>query len=128
MIFSEKQPPRAFEVGSGMKVRLKDCGDVKLEPNEQLTFTTEHGAEYDVARKEWGFYATPSLNGRLISFGLRTVLVKNSLNKFYILLVEKGSEHAFYKYLNLEELEIVSWLDTDSALEIFEKKAKGKSL
>lgn len=127
MIFSEKQPPRVFEAGRGTKVRMKDCGDVKLEPNEQLTFTTELGAEYDVARKEWGFYATPSLNGRLISFGLRTVLVKNFLNKFYILLVEKGSEHAFYKYLNLEELEIVSWLDTDSALEIFEKTAKGKS-
>ena len=40
-------------------------GTVYLAPNEQLTFVTENKNRYDVARKYWGFYATPSINSRL---------------------------------------------------------------
>ena len=69
-----KNPPRSYEVGRTVKLQMKDCGTIRLEPDEQLTFTTEAGAEYDLARKDWGFYATPSLNGRLQQFGLRAVL------------------------------------------------------
>ena len=54
-----------------------DCGRIALAPDEQVTFTTEAGGEYDVTRKSWGFYATPSINGRLKTFGLRAALVRN---------------------------------------------------
>src|SRR5204863_5563233 len=70
-------PPREFGVGTGGAVRLKDCAHIALEPDEQVTFQTESGGEYDVVRKSWGFYATPSLNGRLERFNLRAVLVKS---------------------------------------------------
>ena len=33
--------------------------------------------EYDIVKKNWGFYATPSINGRLIKFGYKTCLIKN---------------------------------------------------
>ena len=79
-------------------------------------------AEYDVVRKSWGYYATPSLNGRLQAFGLRGVLVKSLDAKFYILLVEKGKEHCFLCYLDVEKLTIVCWLDDDNALETLEEK------
>jgi hypothetical protein len=78
-----------------------------------------------VARKEWGFYATPSLNGRLEQFGLRGVLIKNrATGKFFVLLVEKGKEKKFDDYCEQENLSVVAWMDSSSALEALEKKAK----
>src|SRR5687768_11688346 len=94
--FEPKNPPRAFLVGNAEKFEMRDCGTMRLEPDEQITIVTERGAEYDVARKSWGFYATPSLNGRLADFGLRGVLVKNrGTGRFFVLLVERGAEPPF---------------------------------
>jgi hypothetical protein len=116
MKFHENQPPREFEVGFGETIQMRDCGRLELEPDEQVTLTTESGAEYDVARKSWGFYATPSLNGRLADFGLRGVLVRNRLERYFVLLVEQGHEADFERYLEIEALVIVHWLDTSEHL------------
>src|SRR5688500_15090851 len=96
---------------------MHDCGAVRLEADEQLTFVTEAGGELDVARKDWGFYATPSLNGRLQDFGLRGVLIRNRLtDRYFVLLVEQGRETAFDVYLAQERCDVVAWLDTTEAL------------
>ena len=91
MKFFRNDPPRIYEAGFDVKVLISDCGKIELEPDEQVTFITPSGGEYDVARKSWGFYATPSLNGRLQGFGLKAVLVKNRINRYFIFLVEKGT-------------------------------------
>ena len=104
---------------------MKDCARVSLDPDEQVTFVTESGAEYDVARKSWGFYATPSLNGRLARSGLRAALVKNPNAKFYIVLVEKGKEADFARYLSTEGQKVVSWLDGDVPLGELEARLEG---
>jgi hypothetical protein len=114
-------PPREFEVGLGEVIRLKDCAHIALEPDEQVTFLTDSGAEYDVARKSWGFYATPSLNGRLERFNLRGVMIKNRKLQYFIMLVERGKEALFQRYLEVEQLTIVCWLDTSQALELLER-------
>ena len=123
MRFTPTQPPRTFKVGLQLPTQLTDCGAIRLAPEEQVTFLTDNGAEYDVARKAWGFYATPSLNGRLASFGLRAVLVKSPSAKFYLLLVECGKETACQAYLDAERHTIVCWLDSDEALARFERAA-----
>ena len=115
-----KNPPRSYEVGRTVKLQMQDCGTVRLEPDEQLTFTTEMGAQYDLARKDWGFYATPSLNGRLQQFGLRAVLVKNMIGRFFVLLVENGKEALFDRYVEVEELRIIAWLDNAENLAFLE--------
>lgn len=123
--FVPQQPPRAFQVGPLGQITIFDHGKIELQPNEQVTFTLPHGAEYDVTRKEWGFYATPSLNGRLEQFGLRGVLIKNrGTGRFFVLLVEKGKEAAFEEYCQAENLAAVAWLDSTAALESLEKKAR----
>ena len=114
-------PPRAFEVGRTVKHAMHDCGRLELAPDEQVTFTTESGGEYDVARKSWGFYATPSLNARLARFGLRPVLVKNPEGRFFIFLVEQGKESEFERYLDQEAQRIVWWLDSDAHLASLER-------
>lgn len=118
MKFEKKSPPRRFTVGNAVKFEMRDCGALALAPDEQVTLVTEGGAEYDVARKDWGFYATPSLNGRLESFGLRAVLIRNTLTgRYFVLLVERGREQAFSAYMVQESLEVVAWLDSTDALD-----------
>ncbi|GIX47109.1 MAG: hypothetical protein KatS3mg131_1320 [Candidatus Tectimicrobiota bacterium] len=109
-------PPRLFRVGFETPVLLKDCARLALAPDEQVTFITESGKEYDVVRKDWGFYATPSLNGRLLQFGLHAALVANRQGRFYLVLVEREQEAAFWRYLAQERLQLVSWLDSTAAL------------
>jgi hypothetical protein len=115
--FDAKNPPRRFTVGNTVKIEMHDCGSVRLEADEQVTFVTAAGGEFDVARKDWGFYATPSLNGRLHAFGLRGVLIRNRLtDRYFVLLVERGRETAFAAYLAQEQCEVIAWLDTTEAL------------
>lgn len=123
--FLQKDPPRKFSVGNRVKFDMKDCGTVTLEADEQLTLVTEAGAEYDVARKDWGFYATPSLNGRLEQFGLRGVLIKNrGTGRYFVLLVERGCEPAFDAYCEQENLAVITWLDNTSVLDALAERLK----
>ena len=125
MRFRPIDPPRTFEVGHDEKLVLRDCGRVHLEPDEQVTFVTPGGAEYDVTRKDWGFYATPSLNGRLPRFGLRGVLVRNRLRQHFVLLVERGCEPAFQRYVASERLDIVVWLDDEASMSRLDERMRG---
>lgn len=117
-------PPRVFVVGGDRPVQLKDCGRIELEADEQVTFVTESGAEYDVVRKAWGFYATPSLNRRLPSFGLLASLVKSRDGRCYIFLLERGKDAEFERYMESEGHRVICWLDSDAALERVETKLK----
>ena len=116
MNIRELEPPRGFSVGLGGGIRLRHCADIELAADEQVTFVTTSGTEYDVVRKEWGYYATPSLNGRLADKGLRGVLVRNQKGKVYLLLVERGKEAQFQAYLSTEQQQMVCWLDEDQAV------------
>ena len=112
--------PRSFTVGN---VTIQDCGKIKLRPDEMVTFVTESEKEFDFTRKDWGYYATPSLNGRLTQFGLRAALVRSlATHRYYVLVVESGMEDKFENYLSEESSEVVLWLDTSEALETLRKR------
>jgi len=128
MDFIPAMPPREFFVGAKPPIKLRDCGRVALQPDEQVTFVTEGGAEYDVCRKSWGFYATPSLNGRLADFGLRALLVRGVTGeRFYLLLVEAGKEEEFADYLKHTGMNICCWLDSDAAFATLERQLQRAS-
>lgn len=121
----KKNKPRKFIVGNKKKIIIKDCAKIFLNKNEQITFIGKNKLEYDVARKDWGFYATPSLNGRLKKFGLKSALVRSKIsNMFYILLVEKNKKKEFNKYIKDENCEIITWLDSDKMLSKIKKNAR----
>jgi hypothetical protein len=126
MKFTPIDPPRTYDVGFGETVTIADCGRIALAPDEQVTFTTESGAEYDITRKDWGFYATPSLNNRLAGFGLRAVLVRNRIDRYFVLLVEKGQEAVFERYLAVESLVVIAWLDSSAELETLARSLDDK--
>lgn len=117
MKFEQKEPARTYQVGLKQQIKISDCGTMALAADEQITFITDQKNEYDVCRKSWGFYATPSLNGRLTNFDLRAVLIKNVARQvFFIFLVERGKESEFENYLEEEQLQIVTWLDNTENL------------
>lgn len=111
MKWKQLEPPRPFEAGRN-KLVMKDTGEIFLEPDEQVTFKTDSGTEYDVARKSWGYYATPSLNGRLPRFNLRPVLVAGIDGKQFLHLVETGYEQEHADYLGQNHMRVLVWLDS----------------
>lgn len=115
-------PPRIFHIPlpNGERITLSDCAHITLGVDEQITLFTDNGNEYDITRKDWGYYATPSLNRRLAHFHLRAVLVRGLNDTFFINLVEQGHEENFQQYLDYHNIRVVAWLDTLEALEHLE--------
>ena len=62
---------------------------------------TENNSEHDVIRKDWGFYATQSVNSRLKK-NFKTALVVNPQQKIFIMLVEKKFINKFKKYCKMK--------------------------
>jgi hypothetical protein len=117
----ELKPARQFKVGRSGQIVLNDCGRILLGNDEQVTFCTDSGHEYDVVRKSFGYYATPSINSRLARFGYSTALVKNKSGHFFVLLVEKGREDCLRQYLRSEELRLICKLNDPDDLAHIEK-------
>lgn len=104
-------PPRTFPVGYH-DLRLAHVATIALEPDELITFTSEPGREYDVVRKDWGYYATPSLAGRLRSFGFRAAVMRNKNTRHcFVVLVDETRIAAWQDYMTVEQQELVLWLD-----------------
>lgn len=124
MKFSPIIPPRVFTVGPKGDIQLKDCARIGLAPDEQVTFVTDSGAEYDVVKKSWGFYATPSLNRRLPKFGLHAALIHSQDGTDYVFLVEQDKVGDFQIYCREQNLTVVQWLAGDDRLGGIEWESK----
>lgn len=111
MEFIENKPPRKFTVGANKPIVIKDCGQVRLHPDEQVSFTTASCKEHDFVCKDWGFYATPSVNGRLKHQGFKTALVCNSFGKIYVMVVDTDKMSLFNSYILNTQQEVLEWLD-----------------
>lgn len=112
----ERMPARRFTVGpKEAQATLAHCADIALEPDEMVSFVTASGTEFDVVRKDWGYYATPSLNARLPEKGLRPALV-GSATRRYVLLAEPGKLAEFHAYLRSQHMAVIAWLDVDEVV------------
>ena len=102
---------RVFVVGSGKNIlKIKHVADIKLNDNEQITIKYQK-SNYDFVKKNWGFYATPSVNSRLKKEGFKTAVVKNQLKRIFVMVVEKKKIQKFKKYCKDQNQEILFWLD-----------------
>ena len=111
MKVQEKVPTRVFCVGSENFTQIQDCGDIYLLPNEQVSFVTPQNRRYDFVRKNWGFYSTPSINSRLKNQGFKVALVKNELDRIFIMTVEEDKIDLFQNYCEEEAQSILEWRD-----------------
>tara|TARA_E500000178_G_scaffold356643_1_gene436543 strand:+ start:7196 stop:7564 length:369 start_codon:yes stop_codon:yes gene_type:complete len=113
---------RLFKVGVDKKISLKDVGSIKLNNDENITFVDKNSKEYDVCKKNWGYYATPTINKRLKNFGYLTGLVHNKeLNTFVINIVDIKKKKIFFKYLKKENMKLICWLTNKNLKKIKEK-------
>jgi hypothetical protein len=102
--------------------------DAWLGDDEVITFKTGSGTEVDLTRKSWGYYGSPSLNGRLRDHGLRAALAMGvprdgeESPRMYLMYVEEGGEAGFEEYIAAEEMRVVAWLDSDEAVQIAAQK------
>ncbi len=103
-----KKKPRIFFAND---IKLKDFGKIKLDKNEMISFVTKSGKEYDFTAKEWGFYVTPSINGRLKKEGFKVAMVKNKTGKIFIMAVEKEKKTLFKKYCTSQQEKVLKWID-----------------
>jgi hypothetical protein len=103
-----KKSPREFNVNGEI---IKDYGKIILEANEMISYKTISGKEFDFVAKDWGFYATPSANKRLINEGFRTALVVNDCNDIYVMAVENNKLDEFKSYLEKEKQIKICWID-----------------
>mgnify|MGYP001376775200 CR=1 FL=1 len=103
-----KKKPRLFFAND---IKLKDFGKIKLDKNEMISFVTKSGKEYDFTAKEWGFYVTPSINGRLKKEGFKVAMVKNKTGKIFIMAVEKEKKTLFKKYCISQQEKVLKWID-----------------
>ena len=110
MEFRRRIPPRIFNPTGGDD-SIADHGEIFLSPGEQVTFITQEGEKYDFIAKHWGYYATPSINRRLIDEGFRTALVRNQLGRHFVMVVRRQSMKEFNVYLRQECSEVIEWLD-----------------
>jgi hypothetical protein len=107
MNIARRDPPRRYRVGA---VEIADCGKIDLAADEQVTFV--HGAgEVDFTAKSWGFYATPSVNDRLVRQGFKTALAENPGGKIFVHVVSRDRLEEYHRYLAAENSRVVEWLD-----------------
>lgn len=107
----KKKHKRYFQGSASDLELIADCGHIYLEANEQITFVSANGKEYDFCAKSWGFYATPSINKRLRDQGYKTALVRNVEGKLFIMVVMQEAFQEFDAYIKQESCQIVEWLD-----------------
>ena len=109
-----KKRYRKFTVGKDKDIDLYDKGSIYLNNNENISIHFNEKINYDVAKKNWGFYPIPSLNKRLKKFKLKPVIVKNlELETYFLMLVvdQQRKIIEFKNYCKKEKLNIITWLN-----------------
>ena len=109
MYIKEINPPRIFAVGKKSDILLNHVATISLQNNEIVTFLGENNREYEITSKEWGFYATPSLNSRLKQSRICSCLVRSQEGKLFIHLVYSEKRYQHELYCESENLEIIEW-------------------
>ena len=121
MKIDDKGLPRTFCVGANGEIEITHSADIFLEHDEQITIKTDSGTEFDIVRKGFGYYATPSLNNRLVNFHLKAAIVRGRRSgRAYILMCEVGKEEEMQSYCDWDDLRIVCWISSDSDLDKIE--------
>ena len=109
-----KKRYRKFTVGKDKDIDLYDKGSIYLNNNENISIHFNEKINYDVVKKNWGFYPIPSLNKRLKKFKLKPVIVKNlELETYFLMLVVDQQRKIidFKNYCKKEKLNIITWLN-----------------
>ena len=112
MKFEEKSPPRVYSPLEG--IVISDCGELQLEPGEQISLSDASGKpDFDILKKPWGYYLGNSINRTMLRNGLRLALVESRAGteaSYYLNAVYENKVDAFEDYLREFDSRVVTWL------------------
>ena len=111
MRYFEIEPPRQFEVGE-TPVKIRHVANVELDADELISLVSPDNRELDIVAKAWGYYVTPSLQGRLKRNGMRAALMRNVMTRqLFVVAVHQDEIESWETYMKAENQELVIWLD-----------------
>ena len=109
---------RKFKVGKRNSIVITDAGSVFLKNDELVTFK-DGKKEFDIGKKNWGYYGTPTLNKRLPNFGYSAALIRHKVFDTYaVLIVDKKKKKTFLNYLKKEDMRVICWLNNKNLIKI----------
>tara|TARA_B100000963_G_scaffold183601_1_gene159579 strand:- start:147 stop:434 length:288 start_codon:yes stop_codon:yes gene_type:complete len=76
------------------KIKLKNDSQISIELNNNL---------FDIVKKEWGYYLSPSFQNRLKKNSIITFAIINKKN-YELHFINKNKRKSFIKYLNERKL------------------------
>lgn len=88
----------------------KNKNEINLKPDQQITLINGK-SEYDIAKKNWGFYVTPSIQKRLKMFNLEVYLISKSKN-YLLCLVKKNKKELFKSFLLKKKMKFIQNLSS----------------
>jgi hypothetical protein len=106
----EREVVRKFYVGNEFPIQISLIKELAILPDQMITLVTRNSKRLDVACKNWGFYATPSINSRLADQNLRVAITENEQGRRYVLVVDVDEIMAFEEYCGIQKQRVVSWL------------------
>jgi hypothetical protein len=87
-----------------IKNNLKVC----LNADEQVTFVIGD-SKFDVTKKDWGFYASPSIQKRCLNNGLKAAIIFQGKN-CYVVFVKKNKEKKFFSFIKKNKYNFLDWI------------------
>jgi hypothetical protein len=106
----EHEVVRKFYVGDEFPIQISLIKELPILPDQMITLVTENSKHLDITCKDWGFYATPSINKRLADQNLRVAISKNDQGRRYVLVVDVEKLAAFEEYCRVQRQRVLSWL------------------
>lgn len=76
------------------KIKLENDSQISIELNNHL---------YDIIKKEWGYYLSPSFQKRLKKNSIITFAIIKKKN-YELYFINKSKKNSFVKYLNKRKL------------------------
>tara|TARA_B110000971_G_scaffold221989_1_gene272287 strand:- start:735 stop:1082 length:348 start_codon:yes stop_codon:yes gene_type:complete len=99
--------------------KINKTGDIILKNNELVSFIeNKKKNEYDIVKKNWGYYVSSSINNRLKSNNFKIALIKNEQDKFFLCAVDSQKLDVFKNYIKKDNQKIVKWLNQNFLLSL----------
>jgi len=106
-----KKLNRKFRPSKKSKVTITERAKIYLKNDEQITLIDYKKNQYDIVKKSWGYYSTPSINKRLKKNNYLACIVENVEKKtFFLFLVNTKKKVDFNKYIKINKIKVIKWL------------------
>ena len=100
-----KKIKRSWTVGNKKDIVITEKLKIKLNDNEQVSFVGKKSkTNYEICKKNWGYYISPSIDKRLKDYGHVVYITKNKDGQVYLMAVDLKKINKFILYCKKEKL------------------------